>query len=76
MKAKIVKTTYPIAFGKYGDMEDRMNQLGQTKAKARLCKCIVCGEPFERDDDVYLAVMARGRNKFICGKCSAERKEE
>ena len=72
---RIVKTTYPTAFGKYGDMEDRMNQLGQMRSKSRLCKCIVCKRPFQRTDDVYLAVMEHGKNKFICGRC-AEREEE
>ncbi len=31
-KMKVVKTTYPHVFGKYGDMEDRMDKLGHKAA--------------------------------------------
>ena len=68
---KIVSTTYPNAFGKYGDMEERMDLLGRKAEKKRLCKCIVCNQMFQKDDDVYLAKMEHGRNKFVCGNCAA-----
>ena len=68
---KIVSTTYPHVFGKYGDMEERMDCLGRKAEKKRLCKCVVCNQPFQKDDDVYLAMMERGRNKFVCGNCAA-----
>lgn len=65
----IVKTSYPNAIGKYGEIEDRIKALHSSEK--RLSKCLVCNTPFERDDVVYLAICKRGKNKLLCGNCAA-----
>lgn len=67
---KIIKTTYPTPFSKYGDMYDRAKELGRPLDKRGFSKCFVCKREFSREDDCFLGIVLNHKNVFLCEECA------
>ncbi len=70
MTYQITETSWPTPFSNYGDAENRAKELGHSLEKRGFSKCFVCNHRFERDEDVFLAMVKGHKNMFLCGGCA------